>query len=667
MRGRTRIGVEQLEDRLVMDSGLGSATPDGITPAQMQHAYGFDRIGFLNGYFENAGSGQTIAIVVRGHDPNIADDLLAFDNDPHINLPAPRRFTVASVPGQTVPNADGDWGAETSFDVEWAHAMAPAASILLVECDGDMMAGVDYARRQPGVTVVSMSWEFGLARNVEHPEATSLDAHFPIFSQITYVASSGDGGLPVYPATSPNVLAVGGTEAVFDADNSFRSETAWDSSGGGVSHYEPRPGYQKADLSGTNRGTPDVAYVSTGYAFYDSYDYGTAKPWGQFEGTSAAAPQWAALIAIADQARAANGLAPLDGPTETLPLLYAPFNRSAFNDVTTGDNFVTDATNKVVSGSAAVAGYDLVTGLGTPKADQIVEALDRLFVADQTYGGRLYVQDGGNLWQYLPAQGWTQLDSNVRSFEPWPGTPYAYVLNNNGQLWMEAPGWQTNGRDWVDDNVRSFRWNTNTTLYVLGNDGNLWHEAIGWKDFGRTWVDGNARGFTYAAGGGGLYVLGTDGKLWLETEGWQTHGRTPVDSGLVALSQNDHGTVYTATVGNVVKVNSGSGFTTADRAFHTYAIDATGQLIVLQRTNGFIARTGFGQLLLEADPVGSAALNPVNVGTGSHGGVTVSGNGGLVEILPQATGYLFIEVRPGSRIPGFNVYALPANTYFQPG
>jgi hypothetical protein len=106
-----------------------------------------------------------------------------------------------------------------------------------------------------------------------------------------------------------------------------------------------------------------VAYdadPNTGFAVYDSFNNGTAAPWELIGGTSAGAPQWAALVAIADQGRALNGLAPLDGPSQTLPLVYS-LPGSDFNDV---------------SGQ----GYDTVTGLGSPVADQLVADLSQPLV-----------------------------------------------------------------------------------------------------------------------------------------------------------------------------------------------------------------------------------------------------------------------------------------------
>src|SRR5262249_6416125 len=145
-------------------------------------------------------------------DPNIASDLQKFDAA--FGLPNPTFTKVNQSGGTTPPAADPGWAQEISLDVEWAHAIAPKANILLVEASsasyGNLFAAVDYAARQPGVVAVSMSWG-----GSEFSGETSFDSHFATPSGhpgVVFIASSGDDGAPVsYPAASPRVLAVGGT------------------------------------------------------------------------------------------------------------------------------------------------------------------------------------------------------------------------------------------------------------------------------------------------------------------------------------------------------------------------------------------------------------------------------------------------------------------------
>ncbi|HZW33685.1 MAG TPA: hypothetical protein VFF52_23390, partial [Isosphaeraceae bacterium] len=208
---------------------------------------------------------------------------------------------------------------------------------------------------------------------------TSWDSSFqtPTGHQgVTFVAAAGDGGSPgVYPAFSPNVVAVGGTTLSLNSEGSYQGETAWSSSGGGVSSVEPEPAYQQGVQSTGFRTIPDVAFdadPSTGVAVYDSYDNTGAGPWETIGGTSLAAPSWAALIAIADQGRTAAGGTTLDGATQTLPALYA-LPAADFHDITSGGN----------GGSNSGPGYDEATGLGTPRANLLVPDLAAYGLPDQ--------------------------------------------------------------------------------------------------------------------------------------------------------------------------------------------------------------------------------------------------------------------------------------------
>jgi subtilase family serine protease len=346
-------------------SGLA---PSGYSPAQIRHAYNFDGI-TLPGGGHGDGSGQTIAIVDAFHDPNITSDLHHFDQQ--FGLSDPALSVVAQDGSNQYPPTDptGGWEMEESLDVEWAHAMAPGATILLVEAtdnsDANLMAAVTYAAAQPHVSVVSMSWG-----GSEDPSQVLDDSQFTTpggHAGVTFVASSGDQGTVSYPATSPNVLSVGGTTLRLDGNNNISSETAWFDSGGGLSQVESLPSYQQSALGGSARGNPDVAYdadPNTGFAVYDSFA-NPGGPWTKVGGTSAGAPQWAALIAIANQGRALNHQSSLDGPSQTLPLIYG-LSGSGFHDITSGSN---------AAGYSAGTGYDLVTGWGSPNAAQVVATL----------------------------------------------------------------------------------------------------------------------------------------------------------------------------------------------------------------------------------------------------------------------------------------------------
>jgi hypothetical protein len=364
--------IEELESRFLFSAGgLDNifAAPDrgpgggrvtnpnsvGYTPSQIRHAYGFDQI-----TIGTVTPGQTVAIVDAYDDPNIFKDLDVFDKTFGLDQygAASTFLTKATPQGHTKTNAN--WAGEISLDVEWVHAIAPAAKILLVEAAnsslGNLLSAVSYASSQPGVVAVSMSWGGG-----EFSAETLYDSYFTS-PGITYVAASGDSPGVIWPSASPNVLSVGGTSLVglnSAGDYSLASETGWSSSGGGTSSYENLPSYQSGVTGTSTRANPDVAFdadPNTGVAIYDTVSYFGQTGWFQAGGTSLGAPAWAALVAIADQGRATSL-----GSAQTLTTLYA--NPGDFHYIASS------------AANTTAPGYNLVTGLGTPIAQQVVQHL----------------------------------------------------------------------------------------------------------------------------------------------------------------------------------------------------------------------------------------------------------------------------------------------------
>jgi len=367
--------IEAQTDLVALQQVLSE--PTGYTPQQIQNAYGVNQIKFSGGTVAGNGAGQTIAIVDAYNDPNITSDLAKFDSE--FGLFAPASFTVDNL-GASTTNAG--WALETSLDVEWAHAVAPRANIVLVEASSASLSSlfnaVIYARDQPGVSVVSMSWG-----TTEFWGESAYDSIFTTpagHTGVTFVAASGDSGAwdgPMYPSVSPNVLAVGGTSLTLAAGSTYGSETGWSDSTGGFSGfdsdwrtYERAPSYQTATLQavGLNygvRAVPDVSFnadPNTGVAVYDSVPYSGQSGWFQVGGTSAATPAWAGLVAIADQGLATGGRGSLSGTQAQADLFALP--SSDFHDITTGFN-----------GYSATPGYDLVTGLGSPKANAVIDGI----------------------------------------------------------------------------------------------------------------------------------------------------------------------------------------------------------------------------------------------------------------------------------------------------
>ncbi|HEY2837972.1 MAG TPA: S53 family peptidase, partial [Pirellulales bacterium] len=243
-------------------------TPRGYTPAQVKQLYSFSGVTF-NGSIQGDGTGQTIAIVDAYNDPNIASDVHVFDTT--FGLPDPKLTVVNQTGGTRLPATDAGWSEEIALDVEWAHAMAPGAGIVLVEANSssisDLMAAVNTARSYAGVSVVSMSWGSG-----EFSSERQYDQYFTTpagHTGVTFVASAGDNGAQaMWPAVSPNVMSVGGTTL-----SSSGSETAWSGSGGGYSRFETEPSFQRTVQTTGVRSSPDVSYnanPNTGFAVYDT-------------------------------------------------------------------------------------------------------------------------------------------------------------------------------------------------------------------------------------------------------------------------------------------------------------------------------------------------------------------------------------------------------------
>jgi subtilase family serine protease len=209
-----------------------TGVPEGYTPAQIRNAY---QIGQSLG----TGAGQTIALIEAMGNPNIQSDLDIFCAQ--FQIPS---TTVQVYYSQGSPSViDPVWALETSLDVEWAHAIAPAANIMVVVAQAgivdDLLGAVDQAVSL-GANEISMSW--GAA---EFPTETQLDYHFDI-SKAIFFASAGDGGAGVsWPAASTQVNAVGGTTLYLDNSGNLTSpEVGWANGGGGQSVYEIETNYQ---------------------------------------------------------------------------------------------------------------------------------------------------------------------------------------------------------------------------------------------------------------------------------------------------------------------------------------------------------------------------------------------------------------------------------------
>ena len=321
---------------------LVTAAPVGYGPADLRGAYGLPAAG---------GAGRTVAIVDAFDDPHAEADLASYRTT--FGLPACGTgdgcLTIVGQDGSaTLPARDAGWAQETSLDLDMVSAVCPDCRILLVEARSSSLADLAAATRTaaagPGVVAVSNSYGGS--------ESASVRSVAGAWSKpgVWIVASSGDSGYGVeFPASAPDVIAVGGTTLVVDADHRRVSETAWSGSGSGCSTRFAKPVWQHDRC--VMRSVADVAAVAdpdTGLAVRDTFDV-PGGGWLVVGGTSAAAPIIAAL----------HGLA--GGGGDTAASLYR--SGAAIADVTVGTN---GRCRSVVVLCRAGRGWDGPTGVGAP-------------------------------------------------------------------------------------------------------------------------------------------------------------------------------------------------------------------------------------------------------------------------------------------------------------
>ena len=363
------------------------------TPAEIRSAYNVP----------NAldGTGQTIVIVDAYGSPTIANDLQYFDRYFHL----PDSTLNVLYPAGKPTTTDNGWAGETSLDVEWAHAIAPGATIDLVVSptnqSSDLNTVEQYVIDNHLGGVMSMSFgapEEAVPGGAANAHLKKGDSIYQAASaaNITSIASAGDTGADFltgtavanFPSSDPNVLAVGGTNLFMSDTGEYQSETVWNDSvaslcpfnclygafgatGGAPSIIFTEPSYQQMLAHEDSRTAADVSYnasVYTAVMVYESFRR-PGHP-GSFYftgGTSSGAPQWAGIVTLANQA-AGHQLGNIQRSLYTIAK-NGPYG-SAFHDVTTGNNSLFGDP-----GFPAAAGYDIPTGLGSPNVANLVSAL----------------------------------------------------------------------------------------------------------------------------------------------------------------------------------------------------------------------------------------------------------------------------------------------------
>lgn len=381
------------------------------SPQEIRNAYGITP--FIDAGYD--GKGQTIVIIDPFGSPTIEADLKQFDAD--FGIPDPPSFTILAPLGPSPPFDRkaphmAEWAWETTIDVEWAHATAPGASIVLLtspvaETQGitgmpELLALEKYAVDHHLGKIISQSFLATENTLMDAPGRALIEDFEAFFRRakrehVTFLAAAGDWGATNheiddttfypystvgYPASSPNVTAIGGTSLHADLNGTWQSEVTWNghgyATGGGVSQVFDEPIWQwglpqsSQKILAGHRGIPDVAYNAdswTGITVYFSAP-GYVPAYYFVGGTSEGAPQWAGIVAILNQVAGR----PLGFLNDKLYLLgELGLLSSTFHDVTSGNN-----TLHGVTGYDAEVGWDAVTGWGTPNLGALGQLLAAL-------------------------------------------------------------------------------------------------------------------------------------------------------------------------------------------------------------------------------------------------------------------------------------------------
>ena len=381
---------------LIRRQDMPNALTGGASYLPAQIAAAYNATALYNSKIN--GSGQAIAIVIDTF-PSLSD-VEAFWKAADISQSSANIQFIQAVSGQ-LPKPSG----EETLDVEWSSAMAPSARVRVYAATDLESSDLDAAYQQvyddvtshPDLGIHQMSMSYGEGETyTTNSQVQTDDQYFAELAAagVTVFASSGDDGStpgangtgdesgPAQvetPASDPNVTGVGGTTLVLDSTNGISSEVVWNenggASGGGVSIYFAKPTWQTGTgvTSSGYRQVPDVAASA-------DPDYGAVIVLQGSKqtvgGTSWSSPSWAGLCALINQARSGAGEKPIGllGPL-IYPLLNSPDYPATylanFRDITSGNN----ATRRSGGKYAAGTGFDLCTGVGTPKAEPLATLL----------------------------------------------------------------------------------------------------------------------------------------------------------------------------------------------------------------------------------------------------------------------------------------------------
>jgi subtilase family serine protease len=388
--------------RVLLTPGAGFGPAGGMTPAQIRSFYGMP----------SSGGHGTIVIVDAYHYATALNDFNYFssyfglpqETSTNVTDPSNNVFQIIYASGSQ-PTTDLDWNGEEALDIEWAHAMAPNAKIVLVEATdktfGNLFAAVRVATQVPGVVCISMSW----GSSTEFVGETSYDSYFNVNGPMFFACAGDTGATVEYPSCSPYVVCAGGTSVSTSSSGTFLSESAWIGGGGGSSTMVAKPSWQLGipQVTGFTRGVPDLSSDSdpnTGVAIYCTPTGG----WRTIGGTSVACPTLAGEFNL-------SGFS-YPNTTALLSAIYSNKpNPAALRDITTGySQTPTTPTNPTPTTTfLAGTGWDYATGLGVPNGPNVFNAIALPTNTDTPVGDDTTLIQGDNYsnWSWVDPSGVT--------------------------------------------------------------------------------------------------------------------------------------------------------------------------------------------------------------------------------------------------------------------
>jgi N-acetylneuraminic acid mutarotase len=490
-----------------------ATTPVGYGPSDLDSAYKLPS--------STAGGGETVGIVDAFGYPTAAADLAVYRAQ--YGLPACTTangcLTITDQRGGTnYPPPDAGWDGEQALDLDMVSAVCPLCHITLVESDDNSIANLGTGVNEAvslGAKYVSNSYA-----GSEDPSELQLDSSFYDHPGVAVTASTDDFGYgPAYPATSPDVTAVGGTSLVQDSSARGWSETAWSGAGSGCSAFEPKPSFQ-TDTGCANRTEADVSAVADPNTPVATYEGGN---WGIAGGTSVASPIIASVYALAG-----NPVA------DTHPNSYPYADTAALNDVTSGSNGTCSPSYLCTAGP----GYDGPTGLGTPSGVSAFTTGPHGVVA-----GTVTDTTGAALpgVQVSIGDQDTTTDSSGGYTLSVPVGTYTVTATKFGYSTATQTGVTVTDGQTVTENL-SITLEPTTTVSGLVRDGS----GHGWPVYAQVQVKGQPTTATYSDPATGHYTL------TVPQNGSYTVQVDPVYPGYVADSQQV--TVGSASVGHDVPI-----------------------------------------------------------------------------------------------------------------